>query len=191
MALSRSIFIVCSLLVCTVCSAANATANADATVTNSIKGYDYTSKQDAHWQPQASIQAVVFYSIFCPCSKDHIQQVAQLSRQYKGKVDFVGVHANANEPRDLADEYFTKAKLPFAVFRDQNNQLADAFGALKTPHVFLYKNGQQVFAGPVSDSKQFKQAERFYLKEYIEHIVEGKEVEPVQKRPLGCYIGRK
>ena len=73
---------------------------------------------------------------------------------------FVGVHSNANESQDQGLEHFKGSVIPFPVLRDPGARLADSFGALKTPHAFVLRDGRVVFEGGVDDGKITAKARR-------------------------------
>lgn len=75
---------------------------------------------------------------------------------------------------------------------DKRHELADAFGALTTPHVFLFdKEMNLVYKGAIDDSVDRAAAvEEPYLKNAMDALVNGKEINPNSTRQLGCSIKR-
>jgi thioredoxin-related protein len=75
---------------------------------------------------------------------------------------------------------------------DKNNELADAFGASRTPECFLFdKNGKLIYHGAIDDSPSDAQSvKRIHLKEAINEAVAGKEVSVKQSKSVGCSIKR-
>ena len=155
-----------------------------------LEGFNYLTKKDQKISLQGKTSVVVFLSSKCPCSGSHVGHLAELSKEFK-EVQFVGIHSNQNESMEKGDAYFKQVKLPFPVLRDPKAKMANQLGALKTPHVFLLAaNGEVQFAGPVSDSSKFGEAETFYLRDSLQALRDGKSLPKVAKRPLGCYIIR-
>jgi hypothetical protein len=145
----------------------------------------------------AKYTVVVFMSARCPCSASHEPLLAQLSRDYAQEARFVGIHSNADEPRDEASAHFKKAALPFPVVQDDGAKIADRFGALKTPHVFVIapqsrkgQGGALVFEGGVDDSHEVEHATKHYLKDALESIRNHRDPEPKLARAVGCVIQR-
>jgi hypothetical protein len=133
---------------------------------------------------------VVFLSARCPCSASHEPVLKSLATQFKGFA-FVGVHANADEPLADAKRHFEAAALPFPIVQDREGHLADCYGALKTPHVFVVgKDGSTLFTGGVDDSHLAEQATEPYLKEALAAIEGGKRPPHEKVRSLGCVIKR-
>ncbi|MEY3398349.1 MAG: hypothetical protein RL220_943 [Bacteroidota bacterium] len=75
---------------------------------------------------------------------------------------------------------------------DSNSELADAFGARTTPHVFLFdKNGKLVYRGAIDEtSANPSQAKQNYASDALNNLAAGKEISPNDTRPMGCSIKR-
>ncbi|HEX6430092.1 MAG TPA: thioredoxin family protein [Niastella sp.] len=75
---------------------------------------------------------------------------------------------------------------------DKNNELADAFGASRTPECYLFdKNGKLVYHGAMDDSpSDAAGVNRHHLKEAISEVMAGKEVSVKQSKSVGCSIKR-
>ncbi|MEO6540711.1 MAG: thioredoxin family protein [Ferruginibacter sp.] len=75
---------------------------------------------------------------------------------------------------------------------DKNNEVADAFGANRTPECFLFdKNLKLVYHGAIDDSPSDVSAiKRIHLQEAIKEMVGGKEITVKESRSVGCTIKR-
>lgn len=75
---------------------------------------------------------------------------------------------------------------------DKNNELADAFGATRTPECFLFdKSGKLVYHGAIDDSPaDISRVSRGHLKEAINEAVSGKDVSVKKSKSVGCGIKR-
>lgn len=75
---------------------------------------------------------------------------------------------------------------------DQNNVLADAFGAMRTPECFLFdKAGKLVYHGAIDDSPADESnVSRIHLKEAINEATAGKDVSVKTSKSVGCGIKR-
>jgi thioredoxin-related protein len=75
---------------------------------------------------------------------------------------------------------------------DKNNEVADAFGASRTPECFLFdKEGKLVYHGAIDDNPQDAGAvSRIHLKEAINETLNGKPVSMKKSRSVGCSIKR-
>jgi cytochrome oxidase Cu insertion factor (SCO1/SenC/PrrC family) len=76
---------------------------------------------------------------------------------------------------------------------DKNSELADAFGANRTPECYLFdKNGKLVYHGAIDDNPQDESnIKRQHLREAITEMNAGKPVSVTNTRSIGCSIKRK
>jgi len=75
---------------------------------------------------------------------------------------------------------------------DGKSQLADAFGASRTPECYLFdKKGLLVYHGAIDDSPGDEtQVKRHHLQAAIDEVVAGKDVTVKETRSVGCSISR-
>jgi peroxiredoxin len=75
---------------------------------------------------------------------------------------------------------------------DKDHEVADAFGANRTPECFLFdKNLKLVYHGAIDDSPSDVTAiKRIHLQEAINEMAAGKEVTVKESRSVGCTIKR-
>jgi hypothetical protein len=135
----------------------------------------------------------IFLSAKCPCSDSHIDKLKKTARLFSPQgFEFIGVHANQDEEEFLARAYFKNADLGFPVYHDSRAQLADHFGALKTPHVFVEGPDHKIlYEGGIDDSKQASSTDKNFLRDALLEIQSGREVSRLRTRSLGCVISRK
>ena len=106
---------------------------------------------------------------------------------------------NSNEAYREKDDSFEAMKayaktqnLKWNYVVDKNHELADAFGANRTPECFLFNNKLTlVYHGAIDDSPADANAiKRIHLKEAINELVAGKEITIKESRSVGCSIKR-
>jgi thioredoxin-related protein len=75
---------------------------------------------------------------------------------------------------------------------DKNSELADAFGANRTPENFLFNaQGKLVYHGAIDDNpNDATSVSRKHLKEAIDELAGGKEISVKTSRSVGCTIKR-
>ncbi|HEY0067181.1 MAG TPA: thioredoxin family protein, partial [Flavisolibacter sp.] len=73
---------------------------------------------------------------------------------------------------------------------DEKSQLADAFGANRTPETFLFnKDGKLVYHGAIDDNpSDASSVNRHHLKEAINEMNGGKDISVKTSRSVGCTI---
>jgi peroxiredoxin len=76
---------------------------------------------------------------------------------------------------------------------DKNNEIADAFGANRTPECFLFNTALKlVYHGAIDDNPtDADNVKRHHLKEAINELSSGKDVSIKESRSVGCGIKRK
>lgn len=141
---------------------------------------------------------VIFSCNTCPVVKGYqkrINEVAKWTLDQKIGV----VLLNSNEAsRDNGDgyedmqAYAQKENFGWFYTVDKNNELADAFGAQRTPEVFLFnKEGKLVYHGAIDDNpSDAGNVGKHHLKTAITEMTSGKEVTTKQTRSVGCGIKR-
>ncbi|WP_290962482.1 thioredoxin family protein [Gracilimonas sp.] len=81
-------------------------------------------------------------------------------------------------------------EFPYAL--DENHVIADAFGATRTPEVFLFdENLTLVYHGAIDDNADDANAvEATYAADAINQLMSGNEISTKETRSLGCTIKR-
>ncbi len=160
----------------------------------SVQGADVVAGIGASLSFKSATQAtvVVFVSAKCPCSASHELALKSLHQEFSPKgFAFVGIHSNSDESPDLTRAHFTESAFPFPVIEDREAALANAFGALKTPHAFVISPaGEVLFQGGVDDSHVAAEAKIPHLKNAMISILGGRKPDPNRVRALGCVIKR-
>ncbi|MDP7071574.1 MAG: thioredoxin family protein, partial [Candidatus Marinimicrobia bacterium] len=73
---------------------------------------------------------------------------------------------------------------------DEKSQLAKAFGATRTPHIYLFDSeGTLVYRGAIDDnSKNAKKVKKTYLADAMNAILAGEPIAPASTKAFGCTI---
>lgn len=106
---------------------------------------------------------------------------------------------NSNEAQRGGDDSFAAMQqyaknqgydFPYVV--DVNHQQADAYGATRTPELFLLDvQGKLVYKGAIDDSPaDIAKVNRIHAREAIKELVDGKSVSIKESRSVGCTIKR-
>lgn len=141
---------------------------------------------------------VIFSCNTCPWVdrwEDRYPVVSEIAS--KNEVGMIALNSNESyrERGDGMKDMIQRAKkmkydFPYAL--DKDHKIADAFGATRTPHVYLFDADMKlVYVGAIDDNARDANAvESFYLKDAIEQMVKGEEITQPQTRSLGCTIKR-
>lgn len=142
---------------------------------------------------------VMFSCNTCPYVVKNQARTRALGAFAKEKgVGFIILNANERS-RDSDDSFKSMQQYaktqgydwPYVV--DSNNEMADAFGANRTPECFLFdSNGKLVYRGAIDDSPADEsKIQRKHLEVAISDLVEGRAVTVKESRSVGCSIRRK
>ena len=113
----------------------------------------------------------------------------------KNDIGFVAVNSNArlHDSVDSMDEMINHAtanEYDFPYVMDEDAKLAKAFGAMKTPHVYLFDaNDRLVYTGAIDDNaKSAKGVKKNYLMDALSSLGSGKNIDTRKTKALGCSI---
>ncbi|MBS1960657.1 MAG: redoxin family protein [Bdellovibrionales bacterium] len=160
-----------------------------------IAGTDVVGGKPASVSISSALRATVvaFLSAVCPCSGSHEAELESLRAKYEAEgFRFIGVHANQDEAPAPTAAHFKSSPIRFPIVEDAGAKLADAVGALKTPHVYVVKpDGEILYQGGVDDSHQASAAQKHFLADALAAIASGRRPDVAQARTLGCVISRR
>lgn len=82
-------------------------------------------------------------------------------------------------------------RVPYLI--DKNAEVADAFGATRTPEVFLFDGtGKLVYKGAMEDNPASPaESKEIFLKNAIDNMLAKKTIDPNSTKSVGCSIKRK
>lgn len=159
-----------------------------------VNGYSYSLESIS----EKNGLIVIFTSNTCPFVikwEDRYTIVEELAK--KNKLGLV--YINSNYKKRDGDDSFKKMKehakkynyrAPYLL--DTESKLANSFGAKTTPHVFMFNNELQlIYKGAIDDNyEDINKVEKFYLKDAIEQLSNGKKIKVSETDPVGCSIKR-
>lgn len=139
---------------------------------------------------------VIFTCNACPWAKAWEDRIVALGNEYAAKG--VGVIAiNSNDPAKVADDGYEgmqqrakDKKFAFPYVVDATSGVARAFGAARTPEIFLFDAaGKLAYHGTIDDNAQEPaKVEARYLRDALEAVAAGREVALKETKALGCGI---
>lgn len=146
------------------------------------------------------VVVVIFLGTECPLVKQYLPRLAELHNVLAPKgVEFIGVNSNA---QDTLSEIGTQARahfLRFPVLKDRGTEVADLFGASRTPEAFVLDQDRVIrYQGRIDDQFGIKGGANFQrssvgrrdLAIAIQEILVGKAVSQSFTQAPGCLIGR-
>lgn len=141
---------------------------------------------------------VMFSCNTCPYVIKNEERIIAISKfADKMKIGVIILNSNeayrGNEDSYAAMQAYAKEqKYKWNYVVDKNHEVADAFGANRTPECFLFdKNLVLTYHGAIDDSPSDVTAiNRIHLQEAMTEMVGGKEVSVKQSKSVGCTIKR-
>jgi peroxiredoxin len=137
--------------------------------------------------------AVIFVATKCPVSNAYNDRMAALGREYAAKgIAVVGINSNKTEPAAEVAAHAKEHGFTFPVVKDPGNKVADAYGAQKTPEVFvLSPRGDLLYHGRIDESQDDpKNVKSPDLRNALDAILAGKSVATPETKAFGCTIKR-
>jgi peroxiredoxin len=140
---------------------------------------------------------VVFFTCnHCPYvigSDENTRYVAeQLADQ---GVKFVAINSNskntyAEDDFDHMVSRMEEHKFPWVYLYDESQSIAEAYGALRTPHFYVFDADRKlVYTGRAIDTpRDWKEATTHELVDALEELIEGKPVSNPVTNPIGCNV---
>lgn len=139
---------------------------------------------------------VVFTCNHCPYAMAYQDRIIELHKKY-APLGYPVVAINPNDkdlqPDDSFDNMKKRAKeknYPFLYLYDETQEIAKAYGATRTPHVFLLDKDRTVrYIGAIDDNHEDASAvKEKYLENAVDALRAGKDVPVKETKALGCTI---
>ncbi len=144
----------------------------------------------------ASALVVFFTCNHCPYVIGSDEVTRKTAEKYKAKgVAFVAINSNS-EQTHVEDDFahmvtrMQENKFPWVYLRDESQDAATAYGALRTPHFFVFgKDRRLVYTGRGVDSP--KETEKMTVNDLdnaLEDLVAGRPARVPLTNPIGCNV---
>ncbi|MDB5282482.1 MAG: redoxin [Bacteroidota bacterium] len=141
---------------------------------------------------------LVFTCNHCPVSKKYENRLIALDKKYKS-LGYPVLAINSNDPkREPQDTYenmqkrMKEKKFTFPYLYDETQETARAFGASRTPQVYILQNTGGTFIvkyiGAIDDNGDEKSVKEKYAENAVNALISGKPVSPDFTKSIGCTI---
>lgn len=146
---------------------------------------------------------VVFSCNHCPYVVGSEDRMIAFALEYAPKgVAFVAINSNEtdNHPTDSFEHMVRRAQeknFPFPYLRDESQDVARAYGALRTPHYFLFVRsgenrdgpGSLRYTGRMDDNPRTPGAETTHeLVDAVKAVLAGRKPPVEVTNPIGCNV---
>ena len=149
---------------------------------------------------EAKGYVIIFTCNTCPYAKAYESRIIELDKQYASK-GFPVIAINPNDlkqqPGDSMEEMKKRASdkgYTFPYLRDDSQEVAKAFGATKTPHVYVLNKESSgklkvEFIGAIDNSpNNASDVSEKYVEDAINALLSGEKPPVTEKRAIGCTI---
>jgi peroxiredoxin len=139
---------------------------------------------------------VIFSCNTCPWVIDWQDRYVSITNEFLPQ-GFGVIAVNSNEAYfdgvdsfEAMQKHAKKNGYNFYYTVDEKSQLAKAFGATRTPHIYLFDSeGTLVYRGAIDDnSKNAKKVKKTYLADAMNAILAGEPIAPASTKAFGCTI---
>jgi peroxiredoxin len=136
--------------------------------------------------------AVVFSCCHCPYVVAWEDRLNDLARDFDGRAGLVAINSNAGFLGDSFDDMAARARekgFVFPFLYDESQEVAEAYGAARTPEVFLFDAEHRlVYHGAPDSDHQDPSGAEPYLRDALDAVLADR-VPDVQEVPaVGCTI---
>jgi peroxiredoxin len=145
---------------------------------------------------------LIFTCNTCPFTKAYEERIIQLHNTYEA-MGFPLLAINSNNSHISPDDSYKHMReraieknYPFPYLKDENEEVCKAYGATRTPQVYLLEKSEDGFKvaymGAIDDnSLDPRSVANRYLEKAIRALREGKRPDPATTRAIGCTIKTK
>ncbi|MEQ9230633.1 MAG: thioredoxin family protein [Cyclobacteriaceae bacterium] len=142
---------------------------------------------------------VTFTCNTCPYANGYETRIMDLDKKYASK-GFPVIAINPNDVERVPEDSMEAMKkrsgekgYTFPYLRDDSQEVAKAFGAAKTPHVYVLSNNGGIFKveyiGAIDDNPNDPDhVDEQYVGDAVDALLAGKSPEVKEKRAIGCTI---
>ncbi|MBD0281363.1 MAG: thioredoxin family protein [Thermoleophilaceae bacterium] len=147
-----------------------------------------------HSLPKGRPAVVVFTCNHCPYALAWHDRIVDVARDYED-VSFFAINPNDAEryPADSAEAMRERVERdggwPLPYLRDESQEVARAYGARTTPHVFVVDAERTVrYAGAPDADYRDPGQNAAWLRAALDAVLAGEDPERAETEPVGCSV---
>ncbi len=139
---------------------------------------------------------IIFSCNTCPWVIRWEDRYITLANSYIPKgIGIIAINSNASrfkgdDSLDKMLKHASENNYNFPYAQDPDSKLAKAFGATKTPHIYLFnEKSKLVYRGAIDDNaREANMVEEHYLANAIDQMLDNKPIEKQVSKAIGCSI---
>jgi peroxiredoxin len=162
---------------------------------------DFRGKQHALSElADSRLVVVAFLGVDCPLAKLYAPRLETLRQEFAARgVAFLAIDSNSQDSLAEMAAFARASELTIPLLKDGGNQVADAFGAERTPEAFVLDSQRAVrYRGRIDDQYGLGTSSGYArpkigrrdLAVALDELLAGKEVSRAEVDATGCLIGR-
>jgi peroxiredoxin len=152
--------------------------------------------------PKAKGYIVVFTCNTCPYAIGYEQRIIDLDNKFRPQ-GYPVIAINPNDPEASTADTFDKMqelaknkKYPFPYLFDAGQKITDAYGAKRTPHIFIVsktaKGNVVEYVGAIDNDPEGNNAQKTkYAEDVIAALKSNQKPTITQTKEIGCTVKRK
>ncbi|MEX0887020.1 MAG: thioredoxin family protein [Phycisphaeraceae bacterium] len=153
-----------------------------------------------NWSPgdfaDAKVLIIAVTCNHCPFVTGSQDRLDRLYAEYAPKgVRMIAINSNetTHHPDDSFEHMVERAKalgLDYPYVRDESQEVARAYGGLRTPHFYVFDAERKLrYTGRMDDNpRDASKATTHELKDALDDLLAGREVRTPLTNPLGCNV---
>ncbi|MBN2020928.1 MAG: redoxin domain-containing protein [Sedimentisphaerales bacterium] len=143
------------------------------------------------------IVVLEWFNYECPFVKYHYEKAStsqNIAAKYKDKnVVWLAINSTKHLETQKNKEYAEKFKIDFPILDDRTGTTGRAYGAERTPHIFIIDaKGNIAYRGAIDNAPLGKVADGEkvinYAEKALDELTEGKAVTTAETKPYGCTV---
>lgn len=135
-----------------------------------------------------------FWSAQCPFVVRYEERLKNIALDYRSKdVVVIGIDSNSTETPEQIKKTAVERELSYALLLDPDHKVADDYGAITTPHVYIIdKEGNLAYEGAVDDQgwAEKNPVTKNYTREALDALLAGQPVPTPETKTFGCTVKR-
>ena len=158
-------------------------------------GFELPAADGNTYSLAAAPTAVVFTCNHCPYALAWHDRLLAVARDYEGRAEMLMINPNDAEryPRDSFEAMRRRVEAdggwPAPYLRDETQEVARAYGARKTPDVFVVDaEGRLRYRGAPDADYDDPSRDAVWLRGALDAVLAGRDPEPAETDPLGCSV---
>ena len=144
---------------------------------------------------QTSLKVIFFTCNHCPYVTGSDELTRKVAEKFQKEVELVAINSNSKNTYE-EDSYenmvlrMEEFNFPWLYLHDESQKVAQEYGALKTPHFFLFDaSWKLIYTGRNTDNpRETTRRSTNDLHDALQEAMDGKEISVPVTNPIGCNI---